>query len=358
MDEMNKYGWNEHFTEAFGRYAESGFCPARVASEYKGSYRLYAPDGEMPGEISGKFRHEASGRGDLPAVGDFVAITPGFGGGSAMIHAVLPRRTVFSRAASGGVGFEQVIASNVDVAFILTSLNENFSLRRIERYLAVAFESGATPVVLLSKSDLCADVAAKAAEAEAVSAGAVVLPFSAVTGEGVASVSAYMSPGVTVAFLGSSGVGKSTLLNRLAGSDVNRTAAVREEDGRGRHTTTRRDLVLLPSGALVMDTPGMRELAIFEGASGTAAVFFDIEEAALRCRFRDCKHSGEPGCAVAEMLANGELDEARFRSYQKLAREARHAAMKNDAREADAEKRKWKAISKEVKKVMKLKYDI
>jgi ribosome biogenesis GTPase len=258
---------------------------------------------------------------------------------SATIHHLLPRRSAFVRKAIGGGA--QVVAANVDVAFLVASLNADLNPRRIERYLATAWESGASPVVVLTKADLCDDCEAHKASIEAVALGVPVHVVSAVTGQGLADLSASFAPGQTAALLGSSGVGKSSLVNALAGSSLMVTQAIREEDARGRHTTTHRELVLLPGGRLMLDTPGMRELGLWDAEAGVATTFADVEALVAECRFRNCAHGAEPGCAVRAALVDGSLDEGRWRSYAKLQREAARFARRDDPRRQAELRKVW-----------------
>jgi len=302
-----------------------GLREGLVVSEAKREYRVALGPDEVTATCAGKLLGRAEGRGDLPAVGDVVAVEvrPHPDGTSrATIHAVLPRKTKFSRRAAGLRDDEQIVAANVDTVFITVGLDADFNVRRIERYLAAVWESGATPVVLLTKSDLAADLDAKLAEARAVAGRAEVMAVSARTGDGVAAFRARLTPGETVAFTGSSGVGKSSLLNVLLGEETQRLQTTREHDSRGRHTTTHREMFTLPSGVRVIDTPGMRELQLWDTDEGIGAVFEDVVEIESRCRFGDCRHDREPGCAVRAALESGELDPARYESYRKLRAES------------------------------------
>ena len=308
---LRRLGWSEDLEAAFAPHAERGFAPGRVAVQHRGAYGVYTDSGEVTAEVTGRMLHEAAGGGDLPAAGDWVAL------GGSVIHAVLPRRTKISRKVAFSGTDEQVIASNVDVVLVLTALSGDLNLRRLERYLTTIWESGAQPAVALTKADLSDDVAAALYAVDAVAIGVPVHVVSSVSGLGVDEIRAYGAGDRTIAFVGSSGVGKSTLLNCLLGEEVQ---AVQEiaADGRGRHTTTRRELVLLPEGGLVLDTPGMRELQLWDAESGIETAFEDVEALALECRFSDCRHEREPGCAVIAAIETGELPRARHDSYLKL----------------------------------------
>jgi ribosome biogenesis GTPase len=351
---ITDFGWSDALQRQFEPYGGDGLVPARVTAQHRGLWRVVAETGEMEARISGRFAHEAAD-GGYPVTGDWVAADTA--GGLALVHAVLPRRTVFERREAGAAGGLQVLAANVDVALIAASLNAELNLRRIERYLALAYESGAEPVLVLTKADLCGDLDAAVAEVAGVAYGVPVLAVSAATGEGLVALEALLEPGRTAALLGSSGVGKSTLVNALAGAELMATNAIREDDARGRHTTTHRELIRLPSGALILDTPGMRELGLWDAGAGVEQTFADVtaEVAALAeaCRFRDCAHEAEPGCAVREALADGRLDEGRWRSFQKLKRELAFEARKQDPELREAERKRWIAIHKSARQHVK-----
>lgn len=317
---IEQYGWSETLQRSFEIHANEKLAPARVIVQNRGLYRLITRDGELFGTLSGRFAHQAVD-GDYPVTGDWVAVAARPNEGAATIHHLVPRTSVFVRRASGPGGGQQTIAANVDLALLVSSLNADLNPRRVERYLATAYASGANPVIVLTKADRCADVAEGVATIEAVAFGVPVLAVSALTGEGMDELKARLVPGKTAALVGSSGVGKSTLVNALAGRDVMATREIREDDARGRHTTTHRELILLPSGALVLDTPGMRELGLWESDEGVSTTFADIAALARQCRFNDCAHAHEPGCAVREAIGNGELAVDRFESFLKLNRE-------------------------------------
>ena len=356
-------GWDPGWAAAFLPFDAAGWRPARVVAAHRDAWVLAHPHGDGDAVISGRLRHEALGPGDLPAVGDWVAVAGHDAAGPAVIQAVLPRRTAFTR--NGGeerrsgarLAAEQVLAANVDVAFVVAGRDGDFNLRRLERYLAVAWSGGATPVIVLNKADLATDVVGRRDAAEAVAPGVEVRPISALTGEGIAALAgSHLRPGRTAVVLGSSGVGTSTLVNALLGTDRQRTAEVREDDSRGRHTTTHRELLRMPGGALLIDTPGIRSLAVAGAAEGIEPAFADIAALAAGCRFGDCRHDGEPGCAVQAALAEGRLDADRFASHRKLEREAAHVARANDPLLRAAERRKWRAIHTSVRAHMQHKY--
>ena len=335
---LERLGWDDAWNEAFAPHAEQALEPARVAVQHRGAYVLYAPD-EVWAEAAGRLAHDAGSPADLPAAGDWVAVARApSGDGHATIHAVLPRRTKLTRKAAWSATEEQVLAANIDTVLVLTSVTDDLNLRRLERYLTMAWESGARTAVVLTKADALNDVRGSVAEVEAVALGVPVHAVSSLTGAGLDELDPYLGRNQTVVLVGSSGVGKSTLVNTLAGEELLAVQEVRE-DGRGRHTTTRRELVPLPQGALVLDTPGIRELQLWADADGLEAAFADIGALAEGCRFADCAHRHEPGCAVLEALVTGELTAERLDSYRKLERELKALALRQDQR-ARAEARK------------------
>jgi ribosome biogenesis GTPase len=321
---------------------------ARVAIEHKNAYVLYGEDGgEILATLSGHLRYETTRREDLPAVGDWVSVR------DTVIEQVLPRRSQFVRKRPGDNVEAQVIAANIDTVFVVTGLDDDFNLRRLERYFVTVRSSGARCAILLNKADLCDDPEARAREARSVAPGADVLTLSALHADGLDALQPYLVAGETVAFVGSSGAGKSTLINRLLGQERQTTGAVREDDSRGRHTTTYRELIPTTSGAMLIDTPGLRELQLWSGEDDVESAFPEIEALAAACRFRDCTHDGTDGCAVQAALDDGTLAFGRFSSFRKLQKEAAYLDRQLDLRAQLEQKAKWKKIHKAMRNVDK-----
>jgi ribosome biogenesis GTPase len=325
---IDDFGWSPALGQAFAPYAARGFIPGRVAIQQRGSFHVITEHGELRAGLAGRLVH-AVPEGGHPVVGDWVAVAARPTEGTATIQDVLPRRTLFTRQAAGG-RHAQAIAANIDIALLVSSINDDLNPRRLERYLAAAWARGARPVLVLTKTDLCADPAAWIAAAEAIAFGVDVLAVSAVSGSGMAEFARLLRPGETCVLAGSSGVGKSTLVNALAGADIMATGGIREDDAKGRHTTTHRELIRLPGGALLLDTPGMRAFGLIDAQDGLGVAFDDIEALAGACRFRDCSHTTEPGCEIIAALEAGSLDAGRLKNFQKLQRELDRAARRED----------------------------
>ncbi|MET0386313.1 MAG: ribosome small subunit-dependent GTPase A, partial [Polyangiales bacterium] len=328
---LSRLGWADPFKSALTSLGDDSLIPARVASAQREHYQLLSETGAVPAALSGKLRHAADS-GGLPVVGDWVAARLDPSGERAIIHAVLPRRGALVRQQAGGTSLPQVIAANLDCVFLVSSLNQDWNPRRIERALALIWEAGAQPVLLLTKRDLCPDPEPQLQAAAEIALGVPVHALSVHAEQGLAALDSYLAEGRTIALIGSSGVGKSTLVNHLLGEERLATRAVRDGDDRGRHTTTHRELFEVRAGGLLIDTPGMRELALWDAQSGLEVVFDDIEQLAGACRFHDCQHQNEPGCAIRAAITSGELEPARLRAYQKLQREEAHNARRTDER--------------------------
>lgn len=339
MMDMKSYGLTDRFAALSAEYPD--YTVARVIAQEKGRYRIITESGEQSAEVSGKFRYQNATASAYPVVGDFV-MTTHHGDDTAVIHTVLARKSIFIRRAAGTGKTEQAVAANVDTLFLCMALNHDFNLRRLERYLSIAWDSGATPVVVLTKADLCNDLDTKLLETEQVALGADIVVTSSMEDDGIKKVLPYLGSGQTVALIGSSGIGKSTLINRLLGEERIATNGLRNDD-KGRHTTTHRELMRLPQGGIVIDTPGMRELGIWDSGEGISTTFIDIETLSLQCKFNNCTHHSEPGCAVIRAMKDGTLSEARYASYCKLSAENQFAA--DSQSYLEAKEKKFKTIS-------------
>ncbi|MEN8614229.1 ribosome small subunit-dependent GTPase A [Dehalogenimonas sp. THU2] len=353
LTNLDALGWDSFFQQHFQNMEIPDSVPARVSSESKGSFQAYSRYGEFTVKVTGKMRRLAEAGEDYPAVGDWVVINPLPGEQKGMIQAVLPRKSKFSRRAAGERTEEQVVSANVDTVFIVSGLDggRSFNLRRIERYLTLAWNSGATPAIVLNKIDVCSDVDAFIRAVEDIAPGVSVHPVSARNRIGLDALKKYLSKGKTAAFLGSSGAGKSALINALLGQEKQETGDVRQDDRMGRHTTTRRELILLPGGGVMIDTPGMREIQMWAGEEDLQGAFHDIETLARECRFNDCSHSVESGCAVRAAIERGELDSGRLEGYLKIQKEIVFLDLKEEGGTRLVEKTKFKPIAKLVKEM-------
>ena len=344
--DLTALGWEPVLAGAFAPHAERGLVPGRVALEHTHIYRVLTENGEWLSRVSGRLRHQAAHRADFPAVGDWVALEPPAHGGDARILVVLPRFSRFSRRAAGDPTEEQIVAANVNTVFLVSGLDADFNPRRIERYLVVAWESGAAPIIVLNKADLVEDVGEFVDEVQRMAPAVPVHPISTRHPDSLATLRAYLAHGQTAALLGSSGVGKSTIVNTLIGKELLRTREVRDWDDRGRHTSTVRQLIVLPEGGVLIDTPGLRELQLWETGSALTGAFSDVDALAAECRFRDCRHENEPGCAVNAAVDAGTLSPERLTSYQKLRDEQEFQARQQDQRAQIEQKRKARIGSK------------
>ncbi|OEH94184.1 ribosome small subunit-dependent GTPase A [Bacillus solimangrovi] len=320
MYELNKLGFDVFFEE---QVVDSSYEVGRIATLANGIYKILSKEGELQGQLSGKYYHEAELTRDFPCVGDWVLFTPLLDEGKGIIHQTLERKSLLSRQAAGEKTIEQLIAANVDTVFLVNALNKDFNVRRMERYLTQVYESGANPVFILTKKDLCDDVEEKISAVEEVAFGVPVIAVNTLQSDDLEVIRSFVETGKTISLIGSSGVGKSTLINGLLGEDIQRTQGIREDDAKGRHTTTHRELFMLQGGGVVIDTPGMRELQLWTDEEATDEAFQDIKELTLQCKFRDCRHGNEPGCAIKQAIEIGELSEERYRSYRKLQKEAK-----------------------------------
>lgn len=349
FEALLQFGWNEHFAQHFQPFLAHAYLPGRVSFQNQHLYRIYTADGEVLAEAAGKLRYEAVSTEDMPAVGDWVALRLRPAEDKARIQAVLPRQSKFARKAAGAKTEAQIVGANVDTIFLVTSLNQDFNARRVERYLTTIWDCGARPVIVLSKADLCADEAEIEARIAALQIAATNVPLHVVSSKvprGLDELQPYCRVGQTIALIGMSGVGKSTLINHLLGFERQAVKEVRAHDDRGQHATRHRELILLPQGGLVLDTPGMRELQLWDVESGIETTFEDIEALAAQCFFSDCQHESEPRCAVQAALESGTLAAERLENYHKLQKELHHLALRQDDLARRQEQKKWKKLTK------------
>ena len=341
---LDRLGWSDWFEERFSPYRSEGLEPGRVTADFGVAFTVSTATTDRVGRVTGKVRHDGTGPNDRPVVGDWVAIEAG-PGDSASIRALLERKSAFSRKVAGETTQEQVMAANIDRVFVVSALSDDLNQAKLERYLTIGWESGALPVVLLTKADLSPDLAEVRERVEAIAPGATILVTSSISGEGLDTVRKELGPGITAVLVGPSGAGKSTLINQLTGREDLATGGLRS-DGKGRHTTTRRQLIAIDSGGMIIDTPGIRELQVWHGEEGLEQTFDDIAQLALRCRFNNCEHESEPGCAVQTAILAGTLPAERLASYRKLGREIRAMRRREDKRLQIEDKNRWKAITK------------
>lgn len=351
--ELKKLGFNAFFEKHLENCQLENLSIGRICAEYKENYKLFCESGELKAVISGKFRNNCKSREDFPAVGDWVLLDYIENENKAIIQEILNRKSKFSRKVAGKETQEQIIASNVDFAFIVCALNYDFNLRRIERYLSLIWQSGATPVVVLTKTDLCNNTEEKIAQVENIAFGVDIHSISNVSAEGIEVLQKYFKENKTVVLLGSSGVGKSSLINNLAKSNIMKVNELRNNIEKGRHTTTHKQMIILPEGGLIIDTPGIRELQLWDAEDGISQTFNDIEEIATFCKFCDCTHTNEPECAVRKAINDGLLDRNRLENYLKVQKEQEYLTNRQTQSAAKVEKDKWKAIHKQIKNLNK-----
>lgn len=347
--ELKNLGFNAFFQKHLENCRLEKLSIGRICAEHKESYKLFSENGELTAIISGKFRNNCKIREDFAAVGDWVLFEAVNGENKAIIQEILPRKSKFSRKVAGKETQEQVIASNVDFAFIVCALNYDFNLRRIERYLTLIWQSGATPVVVLTKTDLCPDVQSKISEVENIAFGVDIHAISNISTDGIETLQKYFDDNKTVVLLGSSGVGKSSLINNLAQINLMKVNELRNNLDKGRHTTTHKQMFILPNGGLIIDTPGIRELQLWDAEDGISQCFSDIEELAQHCRFGNCLHNNEPDCAVQNAVNNGLIDAQRLENYHKMQKEQEYLSSRQTQSAAKVEKDKWKSIHKQIK---------
>jgi ribosome biogenesis GTPase len=343
---LSKLGWNSTFEKSWNELDRGPHFPGRVIEVQKNTWRVASEHGEFPARLSGRLWRRLVNSEDWPSVGDWLEVEAG------MIFEVLPRSSKLSRKAAGRRTQEQIVAANIDTVFVVSALDSDFNLRRLERYLTIIWEGGAQPVIVLNKTDMCEDVATLQMEVELASPGVSVYAISAKDAVGLDQLQPHLRSGTTIALVGSSGVGKSTLTNQLCGFDRQAVRTI-ADDGRGRHTTTARSLIDLPSGALLIDTPGMRELQLWATEESLNSTFEDIDQLAAQCRFRDCRHIDEPDCAVLRAVTEGAISQERYDSYRKLRRELAFLERKQDVWAELELKRKWKTLHKAHRKTPK-----
>lgn len=352
MNSLKTLGWNTFFEDKFEEYKNLGFVPGRIAVENKNNFNVITETGEIIAEISGKLMFTAESNSKLPKTGDWVALSV-FDNESGIIHGVVERKTKVSRRKPGKTTDEQVIITNVDFIFIVQSLDNNFNINRLERYLATVYQSGAIPIIILSKSDLCDDIESKIEEIRQYHSEETIIALSSFENRGIDKIKELLEFGKTYAFLGSSGVGKSTIINKIVNEEIQKTTEVRTSDNKGKHTTTKRELIVLPEGGLLIDTPGMRGLKLWSAEDGISNTFAEFEEFAGECKYADCTHTHEANCAVINALNNNLIPQSRYDNYLKMRKELRYLESRIDYRIQLEEKRKWKEIQKSYKKYLK-----
>jgi ribosome biogenesis GTPase len=351
---LETLGWNSSFEESMAQFRDQGLEPARVAVEDRHSYLVCTAKGEMPAQAAGKLLYSAQSAAALPKVGDWVAVSIFPSEGKGVIHHVLPRRTKLSRKVPGREVEEHILATNIDIVFLVEAVDQTFNARLLERYLVMVFQSGAKPVVVLNKADLCDNISERLAQAQTAAGETPVIAVSAKTGQALERLSPFIREGETIVFIGPSGVGKSTLINRIFGEEIQATTEVRESDSKGRHTTTRRELILLPQGGMLIDTPGVREFHLWMAGEGLLNAFADMDDLAVHCHFRDCTHTVEKKCAVLDATTSGQIPQERYQNYLKLRKELAHLAATQNKKSSLEKKRRDKAAHRAFNKFKRL----
>lgn len=356
--DLSDFGWDDGFEENFKEFREQKLLPARVIESNRLVYKLVSGEGELMGKLSGRFRHTCRSKSEFPTVGDWVAFKPSEHKGFVPIQGLLERKSRFSRKSAGKDSDEQVIAANIDTIFIVSGLDQDFNVRRLERYVTLATGSGAEFVFILNKADLCEDPEGVVEKIGCLFEGVPVYTLSALKNKGLEQITPYLKSGKTVVFLGSSGVGKSTIINWLLGEERQKTGEISDYSGKGRHITSSKNLIMLPGGAMVIDTPGLRELQLLGSGGGLKNAFADIEALARGCKYRTCTHTNEPRCAVLMAVDEGEISEKRLENYNRLKREIEYNAQRHDARFKNKRSKFWKNVSKKAKLIKKFREDV